>query len=150
MNGEQSHTTPSLTIKKAKKLQIPLFDWSEYLIKFNTIASKAGAVICDSVLVIDCDTQEAAERFLKLANIPNVETIEDLTREGVDDKLGGGGIVIKTPIAKMPVIFLKKRKLHFFFKFFQIPTLLFCMLPWLFLKHIAFIFSNPPPPMPLR
>lgn len=79
--------------KEGKKVANPPVRWSEYLTKFNTTASKAGAVICDSVLVIDCDTQEATERFLKLANIPNVETIEDLTSEGVDDKLG---LVVKT------------------------------------------------------
>lgn len=88
--------------ENGKKETLPAVRWSEYLTKFNAEATPAGAVICDSVLVIDCDTLEATDRFLKIANIPNVETHNDLTKPNLNEHLG---LVVKT-----------SRGYHFYFK----------------------------------
>lgn len=88
--------------ENGKKEAKPAVRWSEYQKEFNTQASPAGAVICDSVLVVDCDSLEATERFLKIANIPNVKKVEDLNNKELNDYLG---LVVKT-----------SRGFHFYFK----------------------------------
>lgn len=87
---------------QGKKEAKPPVRWSEYLDKFNTTPSPAGAVICDSVLVIDCDTIEAAERFLAIAKFDRLKSLKDLGNPELDDELG---LVVKT-----------SRGYHFYFQ----------------------------------
>lgn len=83
----------SIRYENGKKVASPPIKWKEYTLTKNTKRSPAGAVICDKVLVIDCDSLEATKRFLDIAKIDGLENIEDLFKEGVEDKVG---LVVKT------------------------------------------------------
>lgn len=83
----------SIRYENGKKVALPPIKWKEYTITKNTKRSAAGAVICDKVLVIDCDSLEATKRFLDIAKIEGIESIEDLSKEGIEDKIG---LIVKT------------------------------------------------------
>lgn len=83
----------SIRYENGKKVALPPIKWKEFTINKNTKRSPAGAVICDKVLVIDCDSLEATKRFIDIAKIEGIESIEDLSKEGIEDKIG---LVVKT------------------------------------------------------
>lgn len=87
---------------EGKKETSPAVRWSEYLNQMNTTPSPAGAVICDSVLVVDCDNLEATNQFLKILDIPEVQTHEDLVKPDLYEYFG---LVVKT-----------SRGYHFYFE----------------------------------
>lgn len=83
----------SIKYENGKKVASPPIKWKEFVITKNTKRSRAGAVICDKVLVVDCDSLEATKKFLDIAKIEGIESIDDLGNEGIDEKIG---LVVKT------------------------------------------------------
>lgn len=83
----------SIRYENGKKVALPPIKWKEFTIRQNTKRSPAGAVICDKVLVIDCDSLEATKKFIDIAKIEGIESLEDLAKEGIEDKIG---LVVKT------------------------------------------------------
>lgn len=83
----------SIKYENGKKVASPPIKWKEFVITKNTKRSRAGAVLCDKVLVVDCDSLEATKKFLDIAKIEGIESIEDLGNEGIDEKIG---LVVKT------------------------------------------------------
>ena len=83
----------SIKYENGKKIASPPIKWKEFVLTKNTKRSRAGAVICDKVLVVDCDSLEATKKFLDIAKIEGIESIEDLGKEGVEEKIG---LVVKT------------------------------------------------------
>lgn len=83
----------SIKYENGKKVASPPIKWKEFVFTKNTKRSLAGAVICDKVLVIDCDSLEATKKFLDIAKIDGIESIEDLVKDGVEEKIG---LVVKT------------------------------------------------------
>lgn len=87
--------------EEGKKVASPAIAWAKYRDHFNTVASPAGALICGDVMVVDCDTEEAARLVIKEAKWSNIANTSDLLNEDVEDQIG---LVVKT-----------KRGYHFFF-----------------------------------
>lgn len=83
----------SITYENGKKVASPPIKWKEFTLNKNTKRSKAGAVICDKVLVVDCDSLEATKKFLDIAKFEGVETLDDLDKEGIEEQIG---LVVKT------------------------------------------------------
>lgn len=83
----------SIKYENGRKIASPPIKWKEFTLIKNTKESKAGAVICDKVLVVDCDSLEATKRFLDIAKFEGIEGIEDLSKDGVEDIIG---LVVKT------------------------------------------------------
>lgn len=84
-----------------KKVASPAIAWAKYRDKLNDKPSAAGALICGDVMVIDCDTEEAARVIIKEAGWSNIATPTDLYKEDVEDQIG---LVVAT-----------KRGFHFYF-----------------------------------
>lgn len=83
----------SIKYENGKKVASPPIKWKEFVITKNSKRSRAGAVICDKVLVVDCDSLEATKKFLDIAKIEGIESIDDLVKDGVEEKIG---LVVKT------------------------------------------------------
>lgn len=88
--------------EEGKKVASPAIAWAKYRDIFNTLASPAGALICGDVMVVDCDTEEAARVVIKEAKWPGIDNPSDLLNEDTEDKIG---LVVKT-----------KRGYHFYFE----------------------------------
>lgn len=88
--------------EEGRKVAAPSIAWAKYRDVYNTEASPAGALICGDVLVIDCDTEEAARVIIKEAKWPGISTPSDLLNSETADSVG---LVVKT-----------KRGYHFYFK----------------------------------
>lgn len=83
----------SIKYENGKKIAFPPIKWKDFTMSKNTKRSYAGAVICDRVLVVDCDSLESTQKFLNIAKIEGLESIDDLSNDGVEDKIG---LVVKT------------------------------------------------------
>lgn len=83
----------SIRYENGKKVANPPIRWREFTLTFNEKRSPAGAVICDKVLVVDCDSLEATQKFLNVAKFDGIECVDDLFKDGIEDKIG---LVVKT------------------------------------------------------
>lgn len=87
--------------EEGKKVASPPIAWAKYRDVLNTEASPAGALICGDVLVVDCDTEDAARLIIKEAQWEGISTTSDLLNDDVDEQIG---LIVKT-----------KRGYHFYF-----------------------------------
>lgn len=79
---------------EGKKIALPPIKWNDFKLKRNTKRSKAGALICGDILVVDCDSVESTLDFLAVLGIKGLKTIEDLESfEDLEDRIG---LIVKT------------------------------------------------------
>lgn len=102
------HTIPydSITYnEEGRKVAYPPTKWKEYRYQKNLKPSKAGALIAgerSGVIVVDCDTIEAAQQILAIAEFEGIASPSDLAVKGVEELIG---LVVRTT-----------RGYHFYFK----------------------------------
>lgn len=77
--------------EKGKKVIEPMRPWSRLVHERNLQNSPAGAVICSNLMVVDCDTEEAAQKILDVAKLPGIVNLGDLAK--ASDHIG---LVVKT------------------------------------------------------